>query len=130
MALSNRTLFLNRTTEVYTVRDVLGERKGWVAGKRYWMRSTWGYVRDVDSSKGGGNLLPKGTLLVSGIFVAFRVQTGAPVQERSGRWFPDHWDVANAPYGGHPFRSAALVAGFPKTKKGGSGSRDLCALPI
>ena len=52
MVLSNRTLLLNRTTEVCTVRDVSGEKKGWEAGKRYWMRNAWGYVRDVDSSKG------------------------------------------------------------------------------
>ena len=52
MVLSNRTLLLNRTTEVCTVRDVLGEKKGWEANKRYWMRNAWGYVRDVDSSKG------------------------------------------------------------------------------
>ena len=52
MVLSNRTLLLNRTTEVCTVRDVLGEKKGWEANRRYWMRNAWGYVRDVDSSKG------------------------------------------------------------------------------
>ena len=52
MVLSNRTLFLNRTTEVCAVRDVLGGKKGREAGKRHWMRNAWGYVRDVDSSKG------------------------------------------------------------------------------
>ena len=35
-----------------TVRDILGERKGWQADKRHWMRNAWGYVRDVGSSKG------------------------------------------------------------------------------
>ena len=34
------------------MRDVLGEKKGWEAGKRYWVRNAWGYVRDVVSSKG------------------------------------------------------------------------------
>ena len=65
MVLSNRTLLLNRTTDVCTVRDVLGEKKGWQAGKRYWMRNAWGYVRDVDSSKGSYSIT-SGRLLQAG----------------------------------------------------------------
>ena len=90
MVLNNRTLLLDRTTEVCTMRDDLVEKKGWVVGKRYWMRNAcWGYVRDVDSSKGSYSI-------TSGLLQAGTSDVGRSLGGSEGLWcrtalgwFPD-----------------------------------------
>ena len=50
LIISNRPLFLPRVNEELTVREVLGNKKGWDANKTYWMRNPWGCVRSVDQA--------------------------------------------------------------------------------
>ena len=49
MIISNRPIYLPRTGDSLSLRQVIGERKGWKPGAALLTRNAWGYTRSVDS---------------------------------------------------------------------------------